>query len=478
MKKRITLMMIFVLSVGFLMAQGVFTYQTVVVDKTGKLVVNTPVTATVTISDADASTDDYVETCTGTTSLNGLLVLSVGNKSDVKFNHIDWATAKITVEYTDVAIAADAETRIPAVPYALQSDDSLTTQMIVDYISNPATTIEDVKQILDTIPAATRDAILDLIIDLVKANYQFAKSVFEFYVQNAKAKHADKLLDSLTSNTAAMQALMGIMVDALETPEGKTMVYEILDSYIHTLTAGNVDAIWKAVPDSIKFEIARQVFDYLTTTDAKEYLLKPVAKNYIQNISTTQMQQIINAARNNPKVYNPLLTRFTKWMDDYFAHHYSGGTNSQITQLVRDTIQKNYYECDTVVNLCELQAALEDAGPCFHLTGGSTGFDITFKTDVYTDTVSYAYGGTYAPTVNQLKVKVGSEEKSFPTSAAIIDNTNKTITLSIAFNDLVAEFPSMDFLTLGFDITLEIQGSYPTTTPCANPYVITGRCNP
>ena len=79
MKKIITLITMFVLSVGFLMAQSGFTYQAVVVDAQGNLVVNQQnVIANVEIK--DANNVNFTQTIEGiTTSVNGLAVFSIGD---------------------------------------------------------------------------------------------------------------------------------------------------------------------------------------------------------------------------------------------------------------------------------------------------------------------------------------------------------------------------------------------------------------
>ena len=174
MKKIITLIMMFVLSVGFLMAQGVFTYQTVVVDNQGKLVVNKPVTATVTITDGQGHTFEQPN-LTGTTSNNGLLLLSVGDKTSDAFNNMNWEVASIKVQYTVNGATVPTDTsRVAAVPYALQTDDELTTDMIVEYVKNAD--MDDVRAILDAMdqgaPHNLKDTLLATIVDSVKENYK------------------------------------------------------------------------------------------------------------------------------------------------------------------------------------------------------------------------------------------------------------------------------------------------------------------
>ena len=138
MKKIITLITMFVLSVGFLAAQEYFTYQAVVVDANGNLVVDQTVTANVTITDGNGVTNQQTFTNVHT-SLNGLVSLYIDDPGT-----IDWRTANISVQFTDAdaTIPNYGPERVAGVPYALQSsDDELTTDMIADYYGRANTTM-------------------------------------------------------------------------------------------------------------------------------------------------------------------------------------------------------------------------------------------------------------------------------------------------------------------------------------------------
>ena len=107
----------FVLSVGFLTAQGVFTYQALVYNN-GSLVVDDSVDATVTITDGELT---YSQTSRVYASLNGLATIPVGNAENENFNNINWSKAKITVKFAvdNAQVTVADNEQIPAVPYAL-----------------------------------------------------------------------------------------------------------------------------------------------------------------------------------------------------------------------------------------------------------------------------------------------------------------------------------------------------------------------
>lgn len=385
MKKIITLIMMFVLSVGFLMAQGVFTYQTVVVDNQGKLVVNKPVTATVTITDGDST---FVQSgLTGTTSANGLLVLSVGDKTSPAFNNMKWEIATIKVQYTvsDATVPTD-NSRIPAVPYALQTDDSHTTAKIVEYVKGAD--MEDVLQILDAMDHGTPnlgDTLMGAIIDSVKENYKLAKQVFMYYVDHATKADLDTLYNALVSNHEATTALDSILVQFLK--DSTEMVYDILRQYALSLTADDVNAIIAAIPpttgntDNIKSYIVNKAFNYLMTPNAKKKLLIPVIMDYAKNAQTSDVDAMIYAIEHNPNgVYNILLNKFNSWMDYYFAHHYTGGNNNSFVQTFVDaSMNDRYYTCDTEVDVCQLRHDLDSINSCINVT--NTGGLVEFVRD-------------------------------------------------------------------------------------------------
>lgn len=380
----------FVLSVGFLMAQGVFTYQTVVVDGQGKLVVNKPVNAKVTITDDQSHT--FVQSgLSGTTSNNGLLVLSIGDNSSSDFNNMNWENATITLEYTaqDVVVPVDYS-RIPAVPYALQTNDELTTAKIVEYIKGAS--MEDVREILDAMDHGTpnlKDTLMATVVDSVKANYKLAKQVFMDYVAHATAHDLDTLYESLLSNQGLTSRLNEITVQFLE--DSTEMVYDILRQYALNLTADDVNAIIAAVPDTVKSYMVNKAFEYMETGDAKQKLLIPVIMDYVRHATTSDVYALISSIRNNPNgLYDTMLNKFNSWMDDYFAHHYTGGNNNSFVQtLVNDSMDARYYSCDTEVDVCQLRHDLDSLNSCLKVSNQQAVSFSLGDGDVFVATINY-----------------------------------------------------------------------------------------
>lgn len=461
----------FVLSVGFLMAQGVFTYQTVVVDNQGKLVVNKPVTATVTITDGQGHTFEQPN-LTGTTSNNGLLLLSVGDKTSDAFNNMNWEVASIKVQYTVNGATVPTDTsRVAAVPYALQTDDELTTDMIVEYVKNAD--MDDVRAILDAMdqgaPHNLKDTLLATIVDSVKENYKLAKQVFMYYVENATVADIDTLYNALVSNTQVTAALDTILVQFLK--DSTEMVYDILRQYALSLTADDVNAIIAAIPpttdnqENVKSRIVNKAFEYLMTPNAKKKLLIPVIMDYAKNAQTSDVDAMIYAIDHNPNgVKTILVNKFNSWMDAYFANHYTGGNNNSFVQtLVNDSMDARYYSCDTEVDLCKLQQDLESmtATTCFAVDpNNANGFTFQVQGDNYVGVVRYS--GSQPFTASLGKIYSGNDEITDPLGSDYLsieeDADGKKIVVTIP-NALFADWESTHGYVTVFQVTLTVNAN-------------------
>lgn len=479
--------MMFVLSVGFLMAQGVFTYQAVVVDDQGNLVVNKSVSATVTITDDEGHTFEQ-SNLTGTTSANGLVVLSVGDKTSSDFNNMNWKNAEINVQYTvaEVTVPVDASP-IPAVPYALQTNDELTTAMIVEYIKGAS--MDDVREILDAMDHGTpalKDTLIATFVDTVKANYKLAKEVFLDYIAQAVPADLDSLYKALASNASLTAALDTILVHFLK--DSTEMVYDILRQYALNLTPNDVNAIIAAIPpttghpDNVKSYIVNKAFEYLMTENAKKKLFIPVVMDYVKNAETSDVDALVYAIDHNPNgVKAILVNKFNTWMDDYFANHYTGGSNNSFVQtLVNDSMNNRYYTCNAEVDLCQLKHDLDSiaAAACFTFTPSS--MTVEFLSGSFEGTAQYTgpVDDIQQPIILKVSGNVGGTSfnnltKEFTSSA--LNNVNHTISFTVTEeevlnyinNDDILEIVSGDelnfTLTVGRDCDsnpAEISGSF------------------
>lgn len=379
MKKIITLVTMFVLSAGCLMAQGVFTYQAVVYDGTS-LVVDQDVTATVTITDGTHA--PYTQTLTGIhTSPNGLAVLPIGPEDalddNAAFFDIDWSKAKITVKFavdnTEVTVA-NAE-QIPAVPYALQSNNALTTQMVADYISHAK--MQDVLDILEATEnnkvdgVSLHDAVLAALVDSVKNNYPLAKEILLSYISQADANDVDQLYNAFMANENWKNILNAIanIVDAnLETPEGKAMIYEVLVAYASQLTDNDVQAILNAITPAARNEAIKKALLYYLGLQVNyndediQAAMEDLAKYYIEHINTTQVNNLIYTIEHNQHGAMPVLqAQFNAWMAAY----------------VQKVLNEYYYCPGGAPDLCAVWDELKNAStdPCLNVNSTTFTFE-------------------------------------------------------------------------------------------------------
>lgn len=356
MKKIITLITMFVLSVGFLTAQGVFTYQALVYNN-GSLVVDDSVDATVTITDGELT---YSQTSRVYASLNGLATIPVGNAENENFNNINWSKAKITVKFTvdNAQVTVADNEQIPAVPYALQANTKLTTPMLITYINGAS--VNDMKRINKAMTADLQKAVLDAIIDSMINHYDLSKEIIMSYLSQLDAQDADELFDSLVNNenrVELMRAAAAILLENLETTAGKDAMLAIAKNYTTNLTAAELDAILDAVNPEVRDVVADSIITYLlrqtiTVPSNNGTILDPdfkdalerVAKNYIEHATTDEVQSMITALQNNENHAIDILVNYfnEKYMRDY------------VDSVVKRYLMANYYYCEqgTPANVC------------------------------------------------------------------------------------------------------------------------------
>ena len=387
----------FVLSAGCLMAQGVFTYQAVVYDGTS-LVVDQDVTATVTIT--DAASHSYTQNFESIhTSPNGLAVLPIGEVDNTDFASIDWSTAQIKVVFNNTIGATAAAEQIPAVPYALQSNAALNTQMVADYVRHA--TMQDVLDILDatehnvidatTDPQLTlHDAVLAALVDSVKNNYPLAKEIMLSYIAQANADDAAALFTALTGNTNVMNTLASEAQDVIMDPVlgGKEMIYEVLVAYASQLTDDDVQAILNAIPTDARNEAISKALQYflgLQINYADEDIhaaMEEIAKYYIEHISTTQVTNLINTIEENESAMNVLEPQLYAWIDEY------------VHKVVNEYLNENYYYCEGgAPDLCAVWNTLSSTDNC--LTVNSNNFTLEYIDGVYRGQLNCSPGTKY-----------------------------------------------------------------------------------
>ena len=454
----------FVLSVGFLMAQNhVFNYQAVVVDADGNLVVDQDVTADVYVYNGSGEVV-YQEQITNVhSSLNAMVVLPIGSVDNPDFAAIDWKTASVKVVFSaaDVTIPDYGTERVPGVPYALQSmDDELTTEMIVDYYSRATTTMDDMEAIFDALESNPSNLAADwkaAFIDTIINNRGVAKEIVLHYLNTGTADDVQAMFEALSANDNAMAAIIADVKDLIgESPSDvREIIYDILSDYTRNMTPTDVNDIYNHLPDNVKLKFAQLCVEYLK--NHKDNVIWFVALNYMEKINVEEFDALVNALVNNTPVYEIMHAQFNTWLDEYFASRYSGGNH--VKNLVASTIEAGYYEqCTPLpVDLCELKANLAVLNTCFAVTTSAV---VLTKDGSDNYVGSWTYAGTKNPTTVSASVAGSSTiDGSFSFNVTpTVNTTEKNISVTV---------PSAQVPTLlsgdSFTVTLTISVNCPDT---------------
>ena len=466
MKKIIMLITMFVLSVGFLAAQVYFPYQAVVVDADGNLVVDQAVTPSVTITDGNgANVQQTLEPVQ--TSLNGHALLLIQAPET-----IDWKTANITVQFVaaDVTIPANGPDRVPGTPYALQAlDDELTTDMIVDYYGRATTTMDDMEAIFEALENNPSDLAADwkaALIDTIINNRDVAKEIVLHYLNTGTADDVQAMFEALSENeNGAKEAIIEDLKDLIgESPSDvREILYDILSYYTTHTTPTDVNNVYNALPNDVKLKLASLCVEYLK--NHKGSVIMPIAMEYMEKITVSEFNQLVQALENNDDVYPIMLAQFNTWLDEYFQSRYSGGNHVQ--EVVESTIEDNYYaQCTPAIDLCQLQSDLEELSTCFAVQDE---FEITknpYFADVF-NPVQLNYTGTADPQSATFVVSGQGVNGEFTFSGnANINILSKYIL--IQFNDQLPELLPGDHFTI--TVTITVPECDPTTKTSTGNY--------
>lgn len=419
------------------MAQSGFTYQAVVVDAQGNLVVNQQnVIANVEIK--DANNVNFTQTIEGiTTSVNGLAVFSIGDGLEgenlATFNSIDWKTAQIKVNYTvsETTMPTEQFEQVAAVPYALQSKAELSNDMLADYVKKA--TMQDYVDILAALQGNVQgegtlyDSLLNAFVDSLKAHYDLAKEIIISYIAAADTQDLHAIFDSLTGNEDVMEALAAIAVQIWASEDGKEMIYDVLKAYAPQLTGDDVAGILAKVPAEVRDTIISRAVQYYLSLNVnyKNELIhnavKEIAKYYINHITVSQVNQLMTAVENNTEVMNVLKPEFNSWIDYY------------VDSVIKVYLNEKYYYCEGgAIDLCAVQQALQAEPACLSYNQLAQFVEEQTETAIlkyYQATINYT--GTQEVSLanisTQSKLIHVAFENSNPT---VLDNIEEYITFS------------------------------------------------
>lgn len=244
MKRIITLVSMFLLAGGILMAQTTtpkLSYEVVIRDGDNNLLVNQPVTVDVNVySISDETTALYTENGLNLVSdANGLLVVAFGENVDWQALGVDWMTSKIRLDIDYGYGTIPHFVPVFAVPYALQSPtgELLTTDEIVRYISS-INFDNDMRRILQAYHENTyglENDWVDTFKHYLMSHKEKIKEIVLSYAPRITAENINSTYNTVVANSAAYNK--GVEVMSGFAKENMDVALEMALYYIEHYTA-------------------------------------------------------------------------------------------------------------------------------------------------------------------------------------------------------------------------------------------------
>lgn len=246
MKKILTLLVMFLMTGGVLMAQS-FSYQAVLRDSQNHLVTGKSGTVTFKVGETTWDAMNF------TTNQNGLVSLLLPNKD------LDWSdtTIEATFSFPDDQTIGDivVKTKVTAVPYALYADNvKLTTDAIEKYFDNGdddfETNGEDWGAIYTALKANPGHGNLrDSLVEYIKANKELAKDVVLSYLRQVSDTDLREAYDTaLTMNENVKDAFYAAVKDFLK--NHRQLFVDVAENFISTATKEEVEALYQNLKTS------------------------------------------------------------------------------------------------------------------------------------------------------------------------------------------------------------------------------------
>ena len=243
MKRIITLISMFLLAGGILMAQTTtpkLSYEVVIRDGDNNLLVDQPVTVDVSVYDlTDETTALYTENVPNLESdANGILTVAFGENVDWQALGVDWMTAKIKLNIDYGSGTIEHFVPVFAVPYALQSPtgELLTTDEIVRYISS-INFDNDMRRILKAYHENTyglENAWVDTFKHYLMSHQEKIKEIILSYAPRITASNIYTTANTVQANTAAYNK--GVQVMKEFAMENMDAALEVAKYYIEHYT--------------------------------------------------------------------------------------------------------------------------------------------------------------------------------------------------------------------------------------------------
>ena len=326
MKKILTLFAMLLVTASTLLAQAPkLSYQMVVRDSHNNLVVNTPVTGTFTVTDADYNVFEMPFN-NAKTNRNGMLSLVVECPQTTNVCGLDaikWNSAKIRVKIS--AYGIDTIMDVLPVPYALMAknqDVDITTAQIVKYLKQVDTT--DFEAIIAAMYGNTSQNptlekyLVATVLNYIKANKTAVRNMLLNWLSQMNASDIDTVYKIFNANTDVVNKVNTLAVNFIKNHPGD--VKEVVLYYIDYTSKDDVKAILDAVKDNPAFDtiadiIADTAIKYIKANPTK---VQNVVEYYINQATTQQIDYLQSYAKNkNPETYNYV----DSILDDMIQHY-------------------------------------------------------------------------------------------------------------------------------------------------------------
>lgn len=320
MKKILTLFVMLLCGWSIVSAQApVFGYQAVVRDTSNEPVAKAKVDVKVEVLGENQAVL-YTETKQNLhTDTLGMLSILIGNAS---LKTIDWSKA-LTIKSTvtpEGGTPIVMESPVCAAPYALKSGNTkLTTEQIVAYLSDPATDIEDYKEIMDSlvnnVPSDGElwQTIKNKVVQYLKENKDKAVDMAAYYLRNAEANDVDALYNVVKSKPEVVAKAVNLAKQ--HAIANKDYAVDVLVAYLDGMTKAEVNEAYNAIMTH-----EDQLLPYIITFAKNHRALAFSAMNYfLRTAIPTEMHNALVLFETSGMKAAFVDTLFYNYLDVYLS---------------------------------------------------------------------------------------------------------------------------------------------------------------
>lgn len=355
---------------GILCAQTsvkpVFGYQAVVRTSDNNLVESTPVAVTISAYNGDNMMFSEIHENMTTDAL-GMISLLVGTGDPLSgdIEEVDWSTAELRIDVQiDGGETVEVVADVAAAPLALQAGKTiLTTERIVEYVSDYYTTIDDYAECMTALDQNIPENQLmwqktrTRIINYMKNHRDIAREVMVHYLSTATEDDVHWFYDQVKGTSAMNEAIDMFAQFAMDHRE---FAGEIFVAYVELLTPDEVEEGYNAA-----LTHDADLYPYLVEF-AKENrdLAFRLAKAFFETATANEVTEALerfNASSMKQKLINEL---FYNHLDNYIQPN-NNLTDDQIRARVNGKMTDDKYlqktQCDGEdVDICTMRDHVDD----------------------------------------------------------------------------------------------------------------------